>query len=119
MLSPHNIVYRHKLDFAKHCKAQFGTYCKAHDKPVPTNTMVTWLTHTIILGPTGNLKGTYKFFSLATDKKIKQRKMTAYPMPDSIIKKVEQFGKAKATPNAFNFLGRNGVLFEWNNEVDK
>ncbi len=37
----HKIVYRHKLDFTKHCKGQFGTYCKAHSKPIPTNMMVT------------------------------------------------------------------------------
>jgi hypothetical protein len=30
-LSPRKIVYRHKLDFAKHCKSPFGTYCKVHD----------------------------------------------------------------------------------------
>jgi hypothetical protein len=41
MLLLRKIVYRHKLDFPKHCKTQFGTYCKAHDKPVLTNTMVT------------------------------------------------------------------------------
>jgi hypothetical protein len=41
MLLPHKIIYRHKLDFLKHYKAQFRTYCKAHNKPVPTNTMVT------------------------------------------------------------------------------
>jgi hypothetical protein len=35
------IVYKHKLDFAKHYKAQFGTYCKAHKEPVLPNTMVT------------------------------------------------------------------------------
>ncbi len=40
-LSPRKIIMRHKLDFTKHCKAQFGSYCKAHDEPVPTNTMVT------------------------------------------------------------------------------
>jgi hypothetical protein len=32
------IVMRHKLDFTKHCRARFGSYCKAHDEPVPTNT---------------------------------------------------------------------------------
>jgi hypothetical protein len=118
-LSLHEIVYRHKLDFAKHCKAQFRTYCKAHNKAVLTNMMVTWLTPAIVLGPTGNLQGMYKFFSLATGKKIKQRKMTAYPMPDLVIKKVEQFGKANATLNVFDFLDRNGVLFKWNDEVGK
>jgi hypothetical protein len=70
MLLPREIVYRHKLDFAKHCKAQFGTYCKAHNDPVLTNMMVTWSTPTIILSPTGNLQGTYKFFSLTKDDSI-------------------------------------------------
>jgi hypothetical protein len=118
-LLPGEIVYRHKLDFAKHCKAQFGTYCEAHDKPVLTNTMVTQLTPAIVLGPTGNLQGTFKFFSLVTGKKIKQRKMTAYPMPNLVIKKVEQPGKAHTTPNVFDFSDRNGVLFEWKDEVDE
>ncbi len=31
---------------------------------------------------------------------------------------MEQFGKANATPNLFNFFDRTGVLFKWNNEVD-
>ena len=30
-LSPDEIVYWHKLDFAKHCKLPFGTYCEVHD----------------------------------------------------------------------------------------
>jgi hypothetical protein len=58
-LSLGNIVYRHKLDFAKHCKAQFGTYCTAHDEPILMNTMVNCLTPAIVLDPTGNLQGTY------------------------------------------------------------
>jgi hypothetical protein len=86
-LSPREIIMRHKLNFTKHCKAQFGSYCKAHKEPVPTNTMVTCSTPAIVLGPTGNLQGTYKFFSLETGKKIKHRKLMAYPMPDSVIKK--------------------------------
>jgi hypothetical protein len=73
-LSPHKIVMRHKLDFAKHCRVLFGSYCKTHDKPVPTTTMVTQSTPAIVLGPMGNLQGTYKFFSLETGKKIKCRK---------------------------------------------
>ncbi len=39
MLSTLKIIYRHKLNFVKHCKAQFGTYCKAHNEPTPTNTL--------------------------------------------------------------------------------
>jgi hypothetical protein len=44
--------------------------------------------------------------------------MTAYPMPDSFIKKMEQFGKASTTPNVFDFLYRR-VLFERNDKVDE
>jgi hypothetical protein len=40
-LSPREIIYQHKLDFAKHCKLPFGTYCEVHNEPTPTNTMVT------------------------------------------------------------------------------
>ncbi len=67
-LSPCKIVYRHKLDFAKHCKSPFRTYYEVHYYPAPTNTMVTRSTPAIVLGPTGNLQGTYKFLSLAIGK---------------------------------------------------
>ncbi len=62
-LSPHKIVMRHKLDFSKPCRALFGSYCETHGKPVPTNMMVTRSTPAIVLGPMGNLQGTYKFSS--------------------------------------------------------
>jgi hypothetical protein len=118
-LSPHKIVYRHKLDFTKHCKAQLGTYCKAHNEPTPTITMVTCLTLVIIFPPMGNLQGTYKFFNMLAGKKIKQQKLTVYPMPESIIKKVEQFGKSNARPNTLNLnFAVFGILFEWNNNVN-
>jgi hypothetical protein len=37
-------------------------------------------------------------------------------MPDSVIQQVETLG-IQATPNAFNFSDRNGILFEWNNDT--
>ena len=60
-LSPRKMVYWHKLDFAKHCKSPFRTYCKVHDEPVPTNTMVTCSTPTIVLGPLETCKGLTSF----------------------------------------------------------
>jgi hypothetical protein len=87
MLLPCKIVYTHKLDFAKHCKAQFSTYCKAHDEPTPMNMMVTCC--------------------------------DSIPQPESIIKKVEQFGKSNARLNTLNLADRNGILVEWNDKVDK
>jgi hypothetical protein len=80
--------------------------------------MVTRSTPAIVLGPTGKLQGTYKFLSLATGQKVKRRAFTPYPMPDSVIKKVEAYGKSTALPGIFDFADRNGILFEWNKEVD-
>jgi hypothetical protein len=119
MLSPCKIVYRHKLDFAKHCKLPFGTYCEVHNDPTRTNTMATHSISAIVLGPMGNLQGTYKFLSLATGKKVKRLAFTPYPMPDSVIKKVKAYGKLTALLGIFYFANRNGILFEWNEEVDK
>jgi hypothetical protein len=118
-LSPCEIVYRHKLDFAKHCKSPFGTYCEVHDDPTCTNTMATCSTPAIELGPTRNLQGTYKFLSLAAIKKVKQHAFTPYPMPDLVIKKVKAYGKSTARLGIFDFADRNGILFEWNKEVDE
>ena len=118
-LSPCEIVYRHKLDCAKHYKLPFGRYCEVHEEPTPTKTMVTCSTPAIVLGPTGNLQETYKFFSLATGKKVKRRAITPYPMPDSVIKKVKAYAKSTALPGIFDFADRNGILFEWNEEVDE
>jgi hypothetical protein len=39
-------------------------------------------------------------------------------MPDLIVKKVIGMGQL-AVPGALDFADRNGILFEWNNNVDK
>ncbi len=66
---PQELVLRQKLDFKKHCRAQFGAYVEAHDEPVPLNGMKPCSTPSIVLGPNGNAQGTYKFMSLMTGKK--------------------------------------------------
>jgi hypothetical protein len=40
-------------------------------------------------------------------------------MPDSVIKTVEVYAKSTALPGIFDFADRNGILFEWNEEVDE
>ncbi len=39
-------------------------------------------------------------------------------MPDSVILKIETMGN-QHLPGVFDFSDRNGVLFEWNDDVDK
>jgi hypothetical protein len=40
-------------------------------------------------------------------------------MPKSIIKKIERYGNSNAWPNTLDFANRNGIVFKWNNKVDK
>jgi hypothetical protein len=40
-------------------------------------------------------------------------------MPDSVIKKVKAYAKSTTLPGIFDFADRNGILFEWNKEVDE
>ena len=112
VFSPREIVLRHKLDLKKHGKALFGSYVEVHEEPNPTNSMTPRSTPAIVLGPTGNLQGTYKFMSLATGKKINHRNFTKFAMPDSVIKRVETMGHC-ATAGAFEFLDCTGILFKW------
>ncbi len=63
---PRELVMRQKLDYKKHCQVLPGSYCKVHDEPVPTNTMVARTHACIALGPTGSLQGTIKFYCLTT-----------------------------------------------------
>jgi hypothetical protein len=118
-LSPRKLVIRHKLNFSKHCRAQFGSCCKVHNKLVLTNSMITRTTPVIVLGPTGNLQGMYKFFNLENGEKIKRRKFTLYPMPDLVIRHMKNYGNNNVFPGIFDFANRSGVLFECNEEVDK
>jgi hypothetical protein len=116
--SPRELILRRKLDFKKHCRVPFGTYCEVDDDPEPSNTMQSRTTPAIALGPTGNAQGTYKFFSLRTGKKIKRRNWQEYPIPDSMVAKVHSFAANDGNLGNLAFADRHGDLFAWNEDVD-
>lgn len=75
-------MLRLKEDYIKHLKVLFGTYCEVHDEPNLSNSIEPQIQETIILGPSGNLQGTIKFFSLDTSMVLRRWK--------SIVCKVEK-----------------------------
>jgi hypothetical protein len=98
------LLVRWKLDYKKHCRVLSGCYCKVHDEPVPTNTMVV-RTHTCIaLGPTGNLQGSVKFYCLTTGRVLKHCSFTVIPMPDRIIPQVNEIRVHEGQGRTFRFL---------------
>ncbi len=90
-LSP-EILVRLQLDYKKHCQVLPRTYCKVHDEPDPSNSMVGHTHEGIALGPTGNLQGSVKFFCLNTGRMLKRRSFTSLPMPTRVIEWVDTIG---------------------------
>ena len=96
---PCEIISGHRLDYKKHCQLDFGKYCKVHDEPTPLNGMKSRTYPCITLGTMGNLQGTYKFMDVNMGKKLKKRRWTAMPMPESVIRSVERIAeKEKRKP---------------------
>ena len=75
----------------KHCRIPFGAYAQIQVDNVQSNSaMISRTVGAISLGPTGNIQGTYKFMSLLTGRLIKARLFTPLPMPEEVIKQVEE-----------------------------
>mmetsp|Transcript_2109 Transcript_2109/g.4550 ORF Transcript_2109/g.4550 Transcript_2109/m.4550 type:complete len:337 (+) Transcript_2109:1032-2042(+) len=70
MFSPREIMTNTRLDYLKHCKVPFGTYCQVFQENQPSNTDLERTVDALCLGPTGNAQGGYKFFCLDTRKKV-------------------------------------------------
>ena len=87
--SPREIVTGMKLDFKRHCRARFGAYVEASYDDDITNTLKDRTHSCIALGPTGNIQGSMKCFDLKTGRVVKCRTITVLPMPDRIIKQVQ------------------------------
>ena len=116
--SPRELVLRWQLDWTKHCRAPFGVYCIAYDDPTITNTQEERATEAICLGLTGNFNGTYKFLSLKTGKIIKRRKFDVIPTPDSVIRKINSWGRRDQSNGRLVFRDRNNNPYDWEEEHD-
>ena len=101
---PWELLVHWKMDYAKHCRVLPGTYCKVHDKPLPSNTMTTRTHEAIAVGPTGNLQESLKFFCLTTGRILKLCSFTPLPMPDWVIRHVNAIGARKKQGREFWFL---------------
>lgn len=91
--SPCEIMTNTGLDYSKHCKVPFGSYCQVFQENQPSNSDVERTVDAICLGWTGNAQGGYKILSLATRKKIVRNQFVALPMPKAIIEQVESIAE--------------------------
>jgi hypothetical protein len=119
-IRPRAIVAGMQLDYAKHCKLEFGTYVQTHEEH--NNTMATRTTGAIALHPTGNEQDGYYFLSLTTGRRLNRNRWTALPMPADVIDRVHTLACRSNAPRGLTFADRSGDPFldhDDNDSTDK
>jgi hypothetical protein len=100
------ITTGHSNRFITKCREalqnSFWHYAQVHaDNTQSNSAMISRTVGAISLGSTGNIQSTYKFMSLLTGKLIKARSFTPLPMPEEVIKQVEEMASV-------NYLSKQG-----------
>jgi hypothetical protein len=118
-ISPREILMRCRLDWNKHGTGEFGEYVEAHSDLDVTNANKPRTFAGIYLGVTGNIQGTEKVFNLKTGTVKKPRSVTLLPIPDVVIKQVDQWGKKyqeEEKKNKLEFLNCKKLQYDWDND---
>jgi hypothetical protein len=74
-------------------------------------------TPAICLGPTGNLQGSYFFFSLVTGQIIRRRKWSELPVPDAVIERVAHFAQKSGSLPGLKFSDCHHQEYHWSENV--
>lgn len=102
------------IDYAKHCRIEFGAYAQVHEDH--NNTMATRTTGAIALRPTGNQQGGFYFLSLETGRRINRNHWTELPMPKDVLDRVHTLARRSNATKSLLFLDRDGNNLDSFNE---
>ena len=75
------------------------------------NTLRARTVSAICLRPTGNVQGSFYYYSLVTGRRLHRRRCTALPMPDEVINRVHDIATRQKCPEGIIFLRRDGTEF--------
>ena len=108
--SPRLLVTGENIDYAKHCRFEFGEYVQCHEEH--DNSMAPRTVGALALRPTGNRQGSYYFLSLASGRVITRNHATPLPMPQEVIQRVSDLAAAQQMQPGLAFGNRdNRVLW--------
>jgi hypothetical protein len=116
--SPRTIMTGTALDYEKNCKLPFGAYVETHEERPRTNTLYERTQGVICLGPTSNFQGSYKFLCLNTGRKITRKQFREVPMPEHVIKRVEDIAERDKQLRDMVFTDRDGNPIGDNDDDD-
>ena len=87
--SPRTILLGTTVSQRLHCRLPFGSLAEMHDNPAITNVTRTMrTTPALCMGPTGNQRGTYRFFSLNTGRILRRYEWTEMPFTPLTVDRV-------------------------------
>jgi hypothetical protein len=109
-MSPRAIVVGTTVNYANHCKVEFGEYVQTH-KP-HDNSMQSRTVGAFALRPTGNVQGGHYFYSLATGRRLNRNHWTSLPMPAEVIDRVHELSNQAPGAPMIEFANRAGVPFD-------
>jgi hypothetical protein len=97
-ISPRECLNGRKIDYKKDLALSFGDYLQAHrnDPATLNNARVPRTDGAVALYPTGKLEGSWYFFNLNTKAVVKRDKWTILPMPDFVIKHLNDMCEAES-----------------------
>ncbi len=82
------------LDYKKYCMHPFGSFVQAKDESNPLNSMASRTMDCIDIQPVlDNVQGGHELINLATKRVVSRMNVIEIPIPDRIIKVVEELAK--------------------------
>ena len=110
-ISPRTLITGVKLDYSKHCRIEVGAYAQVHEETDPTNDTAKYrTTGAIALEANDNLQGGVRFLSLNTGRVIERRNFTILPIPNDVIKRVEELAANESSEFEVYDRNRNLIL---------
>ena len=106
-LSPRTIIVGSTIDYAQHCRIEFGTYVQTRE--THDNSMTPRTTSALALLPTNNHQGGHLFFSLSTGKILNRNHWTALPMPLEVVDRVHVLAQRSLSNHTLTFANPDGV----------
>ena len=102
-LIPRQIVNGLTIDYAKHCRLQFGKYAQVNE--AHNNTIQEQTTGDISLRPTINPQGEYFFMRLTSGRRLNRHSFTPLPLPQDVINGVHCL--ARCNPKGLDIRDRD------------
>ena len=98
-----------KVVHYKFCSVPFGQYCQISEEGTPRNSLAARTQGAIAIGPSGNVQGGHKFYTLHTASIVVRWDWKELPMPQSVIDHINAKAQGQPTYPVFTDCHGNAI----------